>query len=200
MFSNPPDSDQELIRLLAQGHEPAFRTLFDTYNKRLFTFAMAMTKSAADAEEIVQECFTRLWTSRASLPVIEKPGQYLYKMVRNRTLDHLRKTAREQKLINEVWSNISQQDHSLEELLLSREYQQLIDQAVAQLPQQKQYIYRLSREKEFSHEEIAAITGLSRSRVNNILVETLRLIKTYLEQHSGKLALLFWLYHWEKLS
>ena len=198
MFINTPDSDQELIRLLANGHEPAFRKLFDTWNKRLFTFAHGMTKSAADAEEIVQECFTRLWLRRSELPPIEHPGQYLYKMVRNRTLDHLRKVSREQKLIDQVWSTLPQEDHSLEELLRTKEYQQLIDDALSQLPEQKQTIYRLSRENELSHEEIASITGLSKSRVNNILVETLKLIRVYLEQHSGKLALLFWLWAWKK--
>lgn len=157
-----------------------------------------MTKSAADAEEIVQESFTRFWLRRSELPAIERPGQYLYKMVRNRTLDHLRQVSREQKLINQVWSNISQADHSLEELLRTREYQQLIAAAVAQLPEQKQTIYRLSREKDLSHEEIAQLTGLSKSRVNNILVEALKLIRSQLEQQSGHLAMLFWIWAWEK--
>ena len=200
MLSNTPDNEKDLIRLLAQGYEPAFRQLFDRYNKRLFTFAAAMTKSAADAEEIVQDCFTRLWINRSSLREIDQPGSYLYKMVRNRTLDHIRKISREQKLIDQVWVNISQADYSLEHLLRTREYQQLIDQALDQLPEQKQTIYRLSREKEYSHEEIAAMTGLSKSRVNNILVETLKLIKAYLERHSLHLALLFWLSAWDRLS
>lgn len=168
--------------------------LFDIYSKRLFSFALAMTKSAADAEEIIQECFTRLWIQRKSLPNIDSEEAWLYRMVRNRTLDHLRKISREQKMIHQVWSNLSQPDRSLEEFILTREYQQLIDQALNQLSPQKQQVYRLSREKEFSHEEIAALTGLSKSRVNNILTETLKFIKTYLDKHSSDLGMIFWIY------
>lgn len=194
MVSKSPDTDRDLITRITASDEHAFRMLFDIYSKRLFAFALAMTKSAADAEEIIQECFTRLWIQRKSLPNIDSEEAWLYRMVRNRTLDHLRKISREQKMIHQVWSNLSQPDRSLEEFILTREYQQLIDQALNQLSPQKQQVYRLSREKEFSHEEIAALTGLSKSRVNNILTETLKFIKTYLDKHSSDLGMIFWIY------
>lgn len=192
-------NEKELLRLVAEGNGLAFRRLFDLYNKKLFTFAEAMLKSSADAEEIVQDSFTKLWMNRDKLEGIENPGNYLYKMVRNRSLDYIRKIAREQLLINQVWANISHADHGLENELLKKESQELIEQALSQLPEQKQTIYRLSREKEYTHEQIASFTGLSKSRVNNILVETLKHIKTHLEKHSGNLALTFWICAWEGL-
>jgi RNA polymerase sigma-70 factor (ECF subfamily) len=186
-------NEKQLFQLVAGSDQGAFRRLFDHYNKTLFTFAIEMTKSAADAEEIIQDCFTKLWVNRAELERIEQPGQYLYKMVRNRSLDYIRKVSRQQRLIDQVWNNLSQQDAGPEDLLRSKEYQVLIDRAIAQLPGQKQLIYRLSREKECSHEQIAAQTGLSKSRVNNILVEALKQVKAYLAAHSDELALVFWL-------
>jgi RNA polymerase sigma-70 factor (ECF subfamily) len=196
LVKKSPDTARDLISQIAAGNESAFKTLFNNYSKRLFSFALAMTKSSADAEEIIQECFTRLWIQRNQLPAIDSPEAYLYRMVRNRTLDHLRKISREQKMINQVWTNLSQPDRSLEEFILTREYQQLIDQALSQLPLQKQQVYRLSREQEHSHEEIAAITGLSKSRVNNIITETLKFIKAHLDKHSGELGMIFWIYAW----
>lgn len=194
MVNKHPDTTSNLISRITASDEHAFRILFDLYSKRLFSFALAMTKSAADAEEIIQECFTRLWIQRNTLPYIDSEEAWLYRMVRNRTLDHLRKISREQKMISQVWSNLSQPDRSLEEYILSREYQQLIDQALSRLSPQKQQVYRLSREKQLSHEEIAAITGLSKSRVNNILTETLKFIKAHLDKHSSQFGLIFWIY------
>ncbi|HVK46340.1 MAG TPA: RNA polymerase sigma-70 factor [Pseudobacter sp.] len=191
MVNNSPDTGKDLF---STGKEHAFRVLFDLYSKRLFAFALSMTKSSADAEEIIQECFLRLWVQWNHLPDIDSPEAYLYRMVRNRTLDHLRKISREKKMISQVWSNLSQPDRSLEELILTREYQQLIDQALSQLSPQKQQVYRLSREQEHSHEEIAAITGLSKRRVNNILTETLRFIKAHLDKHSSDFGIVFWIY------
>jgi RNA polymerase sigma-70 factor (ECF subfamily) len=199
LITGSSSDDKELLRLVAEGNELAFRELFDRYNKRLFIFADEMLKSAADAEEIVQECFAKIWISRNNLPQIENPGSYFYQMVRNKTLDHIRKVAREQRLIDQVWANISQSDNSLEEELRRREYQEMIEKALAQLPEQKRNVYRLSREKEYSHEQIASFTGLSKSRVNNILVETIKHIKASLGLHSKGIALLFWISSWEAI-
>ena len=195
----PANSEKELLVLISEGNELAFRRIFDLYNKRLFTFAEEMLKSAADAEEIVQDSFTKLWVNRENLGDIDNPGGYLYKIVRNNCIDLMRKVSREQKLIDQVWSSISQSDNSLSEILLKKESLELIEHALAQLPEQKQIVYRLSREKDFSHDEISARTGLSKSRVNNILVEVLKYIKTHLEKHSGLLAVLFWLEAWKRL-
>lgn len=158
-----------------------------------------MLKSAADAEEIVQESFTKLWQNRENLEEIENPGSYLYKMVRNRTIDLMRKTARERKLKDQVWAYISQSDNSLEEELLKKESQELINRALGQLSEQKQRVYRLSREQHLSQEQIVAMTGLSKSRINNIIVEVLKHIKASLEKHSPYLALIFWITAWEKM-
>ncbi len=98
MITAANDNEKELLHLITSGNELAFRRLFDLYKKRLFTFAEEITKSAADAEEIVQDSFTKLWVNRETLSDIVSPGNYLYIMVRNRCLDHLRKTARDKKI------------------------------------------------------------------------------------------------------
>lgn len=192
-------NEKDLFRLIAEGNELAFRRFFDLHNKKLFIFAMELLKSSADAEEIVQESFTKLWVNRKDLADIDNPGGYLYRIVRNSTLDLIRKIAREKKLIDQVWANISQADNSLEYELLEKESQELIEHALLQLPEQKQTVYRLSREKAYDHERIASITGLSKSRINNILVETLKHIKAHLAQHSIRLAIAFWLYNWDRM-
>lgn len=197
MTNNELHNEKELLRLIAEGNELAFRQLFYSYNRRLFTFAEGILKSSADAEEMVQESFTKLWVNRNELAGIDNPGQYLYKMVRNRCIDFLRRMSREKRLADQAWANISEADHSLEDGLRRQEYQELIDHALAQLSPQKQTVYRLSREKEYTHEQIASMTGLSKSRINNILVETLKHIKSQLDKHSGDLAILFWIAAWD---
>jgi RNA polymerase sigma-70 factor (ECF subfamily) len=199
LVSDTVHNEKNLLQLIANGNELAFRQLFDAYNKKLFTFAEGMLKSAADAEEIIQESFTKVWLNRQALTEVDNPGGYLYSIVRNATLDYMRKTSREKQLIEQVWANISKEDNSLEEELQKKESQKLIKEAVSQLSETKQAVYRLSREQEYSHERIAELTGLSKSRVNNILVETIKHIKTHLEKHSGKLAIAFWICTWNKL-
>lgn len=184
---------------IAAGDQEAFRVLFDTYRIQLYSFAEGLVRSAADAEEIIQDVFTVFWMNRASAGTIQNPGSYLYSMVRNRCIDHLRKTARDKKLMEQLWALSSNIDSSMQERLSGNDSLERIEVAVAALPEQKQRIFRLSKEQGYSHEEIADLTGLSKSRVNNILVESLKYVKQMLQLHSGELALIFWITSWDRI-
>lgn len=186
-------TDRELLQHVASGDMVAFRQLFDGYKLRLFSFILKMTHSRVDAEEIVQDVFTKLWESRASLVTVEYPGKYIYTIARNKTLNHLTRLARDRRLLQQVWVNVSPASTITEDLLQAQESERLINEAIQQLTVQQQTIFRLSREQGFTHEEIAARLGLSKSRVKNVLVEALRQIRDHLARHSALIAALFWI-------
>lgn len=191
--------EKVLLLQIAEGDEIAFRHLFDFYKERLFTFAFGLTHSKVDAEEIVQDIFLKLWESRTTLSTIIYPQSYIYTMARNRALDLLASTGRNQKLIQKVWANITQSEELTEHILQAKESQQLIYQAVAELTEKKQQIFELSRNDGLSHDEISNLLGISKQTVKNNLSEALKQIKLYLERHSALLALIFWLHHYKVL-
>lgn len=178
---------------IAEGDERAFRILFEQYRERLFTFVWQLCHSAAEAEEVVQDIFLRLWENRAKLGQVDFPRKYMYVMARNRTFDLLVKIAKDRELVREVWVHLSQAANDTENLLQAAESQQLILEAVALLPERKQTIFRLSRQKGLSHQEIAQQMGLSVQTVKNLLTEILKHIKSRLSAHSPLLAALFWI-------
>jgi RNA polymerase sigma-70 factor (ECF subfamily) len=186
------DNELELLQRISDGDEPAFRKLFDKYKLRLFHFVLQFTHSAADAEEIVQDTFIKLWQNTDKLGEINNPTGYIYTICRNLTHNYLLKASRNDQLLKQVWANMKVEDNPTDALLNSKETQALINKAVSELSEQKQKIFRLSREAGMNHDEIAKELGLSRSRVKNIIVEVLKHIKLYLQQHSVTLALLFW--------
>lgn len=191
-FREMPDiTDKDLLIKLRKGDEQAFRELYVRHNRQVLAFAIHLTHSAVDAEDILQDTFLRLWTSRAALPDIERFDNYIFMIARNRTLDHLRKVALQQRLIDQVWANISEISEELEQQLDARESKQLIHKALEALSPQKQTVFQLSRQQGLSHEEISQQLHLSKSRVKNLLVETLKHIRVFLAQHSTLLALLF---------
>lgn len=185
-------TDRELLQQVARGNKEAFRRLFDLYKLRLFSFVLQMTHSRVDAEEIVQDVFTKIWESREGLADVEYPGKYIYTIARNKTLNHLTRLARDRRLLHQLWVNVSQQDNTTQELLQAQESRQLISKAISQLSAQWQTIFQLSREQGLTHEEIAFRLGLSKSRVKNILVEILKHIKEHLVRYSAILPILFW--------
>jgi RNA polymerase sigma-70 factor (ECF subfamily) len=186
------DSQYEKTQLLpriAAGDEQAFKSLFDLYKGRVMVYALRLSKNRYVAEEIVQETFLKLWTNRAQLPEVQNMGTYIFVMVKNRTLGHLRKIANESRLFNEVWHTISEQQE-MSGLLDAKDSMRLIAEAVRQLSAQKQKIFYMSRSEGLNHRQIAEKCSLSESTVKNHLVETLRHIRLFLQQHNTTLALL----------
>ena len=187
----PVITDNDLLVALRGGEEQAFRELYVRHSRKILAFAYHLTHSAIDAEDIMQETFLRLWTSREQLPDIDHVGNYIFMIARNKTVDHLRKIALQQRLIDQVWANISEISDEVEQQLDARESKALINKALLQLSPQKQIVFRLSRQQGLSHDEIGQQLQLSKSRVKNLLVETLKHIRCFLARHSSLLAIFF---------
>ena len=183
----------ELLRQVAAGKELAFRALFDLYRIRLYSFVFQFTHSNADTEEIVQETFLKLWENRQGLTEVRHPRNYIYTIARNLTLNYLDKVARNEQLVKQVWANMRTTQNNVEEMLAAKEDKAVINEALSYLSEQKQQVFRMSREQGMNHEEIAQQLGLSRSRVKNILVEVLKYLRNYIEPQSYKLATALWL-------
>ncbi len=82
------DDDAQLLRAVANGDRTAFNRLTQRHLDRAFSVALRVTGSRADAEDVVQEVFLRLWQR----PDAWRPGQaqfstWLYRVVVNRCLD-----------------------------------------------------------------------------------------------------------------
>ncbi|SDF48349.1 RNA polymerase sigma factor [Chitinophaga filiformis] len=186
-----PDTDTDLLLRMKKGDESAFKELYDRHSRQVAAFVFHLTHSAVDAEDILQDTFLKLWANREQLPPIVNPGNYIFIIARNKTLDHLRKIAQQQKLVDHVWSNISGVADALDLQLDARESQQLINAALSRLTEQQRTIFYLSRQEGLDHATIASRLQLSKSRVKNVQVETLRFLRQFLSRHSELLFVLF---------
>ena len=186
-------NEKLLLEKIANGDPVAFKHFFDLYKERIYIFVKQIIHSQDDTEEIVQDTFLKLWQAAPNLLHIDKPGQYVYTIARNKTLNYIRKISRDKKLIQQVWQYQADYDNHLLETLQYRDMNQLVKGALNRLSTQKQLIYNMSREEGLSHAEIAYKTGLSQSRVKNILVEVLQHLRECLQKHSISISLLFWL-------
>ncbi|ANI88663.1 hypothetical protein A9P82_04800 [Arachidicoccus ginsenosidimutans] len=194
MHSSASDIEKALFAGIAQGDENAFRKIFDMYKRKLYAFVFQMTSSATVSEEIVQDIFLKIWMNRLNMNAIENPANYIFILTRNKTMDYLRKVASDKKRLEQLWLRSSTQDYHIADAdhqLNVESVQQLIDEAISRLPEQKQIIFRLSRNEGWTNEEIADYLHLSKSRVANAMVEVLKHLRSYLGKYSGDLALLF---------
>ena len=94
-----------MLQQIAEGNALAFKEFFELYKNRIFVFVEQLIHSRADAEEIVQDTFMKVWQTAPRLVEIDNPGQYIYAIARNKTLNYIRKIASDQRLIDQVWAN-----------------------------------------------------------------------------------------------
>jgi RNA polymerase sigma-70 factor, ECF subfamily len=84
-------SDQDLLALAAHGNRSAFQVLVVRHFPRMHRLAMRLTDSPAEAEEIVQEAFLRLWTNAGRFnPARGRLTTWLHRVTLNLALDRLR--------------------------------------------------------------------------------------------------------------
>src|SRR5690606_875907 len=173
----------ELISSLKAGNPLAFKQVFLLYERRLYHFVFSITKSEYISEEIVQEAFTRIWVNRDSLDPFRSFESFIFTVARHLTYNYLRDAARRESIREEMWMNISiQQQHVDSELILA-EYNEIVEDIVRNLPQQKRSIYELSRRQGKSNSEIAAMLGISPKTVKNHLWNTMSTIRSQLKPY-----------------
>lgn len=177
-------AEKNLLQRIACDDEVAFREVFDLYNKNILCFVSDFIHSGDEAQEIVQDTFLVLWNNRKALTGVEHPRNYIYTIARNKCYDYITRLARNEKAMRLAWENTQQSQSDIEKNLFARESGFIINRALLSLSDQKQHIFRMSRYDEMSHEEIAAVTGLSKSRVKNIIVEVLKHLKVSLKRAS----------------
>ncbi len=177
------NTDKALFERIAKGDEAAFTTIFFRYTARLSPFVTQLLQSDNWSEEIIQDVFLRLWQSRQQLGTIDQPSAYLYQMASNRTLDYIKRNARDVKLQYYAARWLTPDVNHPETDLDFREVEALLKEAVDRLPAQRRKVYQLVREEGLSHAEIAESLRISKHTVRNHVAEALQEIRIYLREH-----------------
>lgn len=105
---------EDLARLLAAvalGDQSAFKRLYDATAAKLFAIATRILRDQGKAEEVVQDAFVNVWNSAASYnATLSAPMTWLITIVRNRSLDYLRRVERHEVELDDDLSAVLESD------------------------------------------------------------------------------------------
>jgi RNA polymerase sigma-70 factor (family 1) len=179
-----PIDQHELIHLISKGDENAFRTLFDTYARKLIYFVFALVKSKEVAQEIVDEVFIRLWKNRENAPGIRNIKVYLYSAVKNAALNHISRKAFEQitQPFNDIDILISDEQLPDRQMITAELFNE-IHEAVNALPPRCKMIFKLVREDGLKYKEVADILNISQNTVDAQMVIAVKRIREKISAH-----------------
>lgn len=84
-------TDEELMRAYVEGDVEAFRLLYQRHKARVFGFLVARLKTRPEAEEVFQEVFAKLHAHRLRYREDTPFLAWLFTIVKNSLVDHVRK-------------------------------------------------------------------------------------------------------------
>ena len=86
--------DKQLVRRAKQGDHKAFRVLMERYRRKVFAIAMGMVRDPEAAMDISQEAFIKVHRYLSGFQGSSSFYTWLYRIVVNLCIDHIRKTGR----------------------------------------------------------------------------------------------------------
>ena len=187
----------ELLNLISNGNEIAFRKIFNHYSNRLYSYAFRITDNEELAEEIVMDTFMKIWCSRNELVSVNNFDSYLFTIVRNHAFNAIKRRAHESLIINQLSLSITEYEDCTEDTVVYNDYQHILSKAVNQLPPQQRLVYSLSRDEGLKYDEIANQLNLSKNTVKAHLKKALSTLRIVF---SNYLLLSFGLFCFELIS
>lgn len=177
-------ADEKLILAkIASGDQQAFGSLFNFYRNKVYGYALAILQTDTLAEEIVQDVFIKLWIKRNSLIGIDNFGGFLRVMVKNETLNALKKIAVDQKKHESAKLDVTEIDLTTENAIQFRETKKMLDYAIEKLPPQQKLVYNLCKVEGLKQKDVADQLNISPLTVKTHLRDAIKSIKNYLSTH-----------------
>lgn len=167
-----------LAERLADSDRSALEAVFRRLSEPVFRYVAGMVDDEAEARDITQDTFLRLWSAREELAEVESLPAYVFRVARNRVYNRQRDRRTREKRSSELESAVppSRPDAPDEELE-ARQLRALVDSWLDELPERQREAVVLSRREELSHEEIGDVMGISPHTVNNHIVNGLEKLR-----------------------
>jgi RNA polymerase sigma factor (sigma-70 family) len=161
-------SDERLIAMIRRGQHAAFEALFSRYQARLLAFCKHMLGSKEDAEDVLQEVFTAAFNAILADEREINVRPWLYRIARNRSLNHLRKASAIG--VDSMDVHYAEGGISTGEKVLRREsFRQLIED-VQELPETQRTALLLREIDALSYDQIAEAMETTIPSVKSLLV------------------------------
>ena len=176
-------SDKLLVSELKNGNEKAFRQLFDLYHQDIYGYSISLLKSKEAAEENVQDVFMKVWQHRENLNPEQSFKAFIFTIARNQAFNSLNKAANDA-LLKEAIFYESQKSHDYGDYSIREaDCKKLRKEAMEQLPPKRKKIFKMSRKKGMSYEEISQELGISLNTVRNQMSKALESMRVFFQVH-----------------
>jgi RNA polymerase sigma-70 factor (family 1) len=166
-------NDLQILEKLKEGDPLAYNQLFDKYYMPLCVYSLKYCDSFQLAEDIVQDLFVKLWDEKIYMKFDNPMSPYLFKAVKNNTLQGIKKQSKYQfDAIEKVVNNLMEEDQ-LDFADLEEEKNKLYEQVEA-LPEKSKEVFKAIVLENMKYKEVAERLDIS---VNTVKTHYARALK-----------------------
>jgi len=180
--------DEAIWTKIKSGDKKAFRLLFDECYSPLCLYANSVINNLELSQDLVSDCFVRIWERRETIRIQSSITHYLLLSVRNAVYSYLRSPESRKDDMNgiiEKLENTPVEEYDLEKEETISRVKSLIDE----LPEQRRRILELAAFYGKTYQEIAEMLGISVNTVNTQMSRAYRFLRDRLNKDD--LLLLF---------
>ncbi len=169
---------EELLGEIGRGSEPALAELYQLFKSRVFNTALGYLQNAAEAEELTQDVFVKIYHSAAQFEGKSSVSTWIYRITVNLSLDRLKYRKRQKRfgfMVSLFGSDslvprleLPQFDHP-GVVLENKENARILFHAIQSLPEQQKTAFILSFMEELPRQEVAEVMGISLKAVESLL-------------------------------
>lgn len=178
-------SERELISQAAAGDYRAFRVLVECFQPFVYSIAFRFTKSEAEAEDLTQETFIRLWKNLDRYKPEFKLKTWLGKIVTNLALDHLKSGRnKNEKLRMTMHTELNaRSDEQPDTIWNAKELKHLVHRLSEQLTPKQRAVFVLRDLEQLDAPEVCEILGMSAGTVKSNLYYARLSMKSEIEKY-----------------
>jgi RNA polymerase sigma-70 factor (ECF subfamily) len=165
-------TDAELLQSYMDGDEAAFREIVDRYKNSLFAFLKQFLNRTDLVEDVFQETFLQLFTSRESFDPSRPLRPWLFTIAANKAKDALRKAQRasavpigtisdsQEMSFDEMLDSLSSDNTMPYDELARNETAARVNDVMAQMPESLREILTMAYFSKFSYKQMADMLSI----------------------------------------
>jgi len=151
-------TDIKLVEIFRNGDVSGFNELVKRYQEKVYWIARRIVGTHADADDVVQDVFIRVYEGLKHFRGDANFYTWLYRIAVNVSLNSLRKKRIKDFLpYDELWEGIPASDSRTDDPIQQQEYQTILDKAIQILPAKQKVVFMMRYYDEIPYEEMAKI-------------------------------------------
>lgn len=180
-------TDQELVQKTLDGDMDSFSVLVERYEKQIYSLTYRLANNPEDARDMAQEVFIHIYKVLDKYDQDRKFFSWMYKVATNVCYNALRRGKNEQSVsldkVIEIMPLIGWPETQPEQQYERKETQELVRQAVADLPEKYRVPLVLRYLQEMSYKEIAEYMDLPLTTIETRLYRGKAMLQKKLEYY-----------------